>query len=57
MIKGNDTCKGSSDDVWGQLRPRDVRLQIYISFALGLSAFLTFCVRYCKYKNFSMPAD
>jgi hypothetical protein len=53
MIKGNDTCGG--DDIWGTARPRDVRLQIYISFALGLGAFLTFCVRCCKWKTPAYP--
>ena len=41
----NSTCKDGSDDIWGTSRPRDVRLQIYLSFSLGLFAFLTFCVR------------
>ena len=42
----NSTCKDGSDDIWGTSRPRDVRLQIYLSFSLGLFAFLTFCVRW-----------
>jgi hypothetical protein len=53
MIKGNSTC--GSEDIWGIARPRDVRLQIYISFALGLGAFLTFCVRCCKWKTGAYP--
>lgn len=50
MIKGNssdhhNTCKDGSNDIWGKDRPRDIHLQISISFALGIGAFLTFCVR------------
>jgi hypothetical protein len=49
MIKGNDsipnTCKDGSKDIWGKDRPRDIHLQLSISFALGIGAFLTFCVR------------
>jgi hypothetical protein len=41
----NDTCKAARDDILGTTRPRDVRLQIYISMTLGVGAFLVFCVR------------
>lgn len=44
MTESNNTCGDASDDIWGIVHPRDVRLQIYMSFALGLGAFLTFCV-------------
>lgn len=45
MLEGNNsTCNADQDDIWGRSRPRDVRLQIYISVTLGLGAFLTFCV-------------
>jgi hypothetical protein len=45
MIPDNkNSCKEGSDDIWGTSRPRDVRLQLYISVTLGLGAFLTFCV-------------
>ncbi|CAE7177109.1 hypothetical protein P3342_001812 [Pyrenophora teres f. teres] len=47
----NDTCPGSSDDIWGTSRPRDVRLQIYLSFSLGLFAFLTFCFLRPRWKG------
>ena len=40
----NDTCKAGRDDIFGTGRPRDVRLQIYISLTLGVGAFLVFCV-------------
>jgi len=32
------------DDLWGQAHPRDIWIQIALSFTLGLGAFLTFCV-------------
>ena len=38
---------GDSDDIdkfWGVNDPRDTRIQIVLSFALGLTAFVTFCV-------------
>jgi hypothetical protein len=38
-------CKAGQDDLFGKSRPRDIWIQIVISFALGLGAFLTFCVR------------
>lgn len=42
---GNKTCpKPGNDDIWQPSRPRDVRIQIYISLSLGIGAFLTFCV-------------
>jgi hypothetical protein len=45
MTIDNKTCPAvSRDDVIG-LRPREVRLQIYISMTLGVGAFLLFCVR------------
>lgn len=42
----NKTCDAVSDpaDILGQIHPRDVRLQIYISLTLGVGAFLLFCV-------------
>jgi len=44
MIEGNNkNCTAGKDDIWGTSRPRDVRLQIYISLTLGILAFLTFC--------------
>tara|TARA_R110002003_G_scaffold110_13_gene9341 strand:+ start:7574 stop:7741 length:168 start_codon:yes stop_codon:yes gene_type:complete len=50
MIEGNNhTCKVGQDDIWGNSRPRDIRLQIYISLTVGLVAFLTFCA--------SLPLD
>jgi len=41
-----DTCPSGprDDDLWGRSNPRDTRIQIYISLALGAAAFLTFCV-------------
>jgi hypothetical protein len=44
----NDTCKAGRDDIFGTGRPRDVRLQIYISLTLGVGAFLVFCVRFLR---------
>lgn len=41
---GNNTCNDGKDDPFGKDRPRDVRLQIYISMTLGVLAFLAFCV-------------
>ncbi|CAI6341656.1 unnamed protein product [Periconia digitata] len=40
-----DKCKAGhgDDDIWGVINPRDTRIQIYLSLALGLTAFLTFC--------------
>ncbi|KAF2854770.1 DUF221-domain-containing protein [Plenodomus tracheiphilus IPT5] len=49
--KRNDTCGGDPDDIFGTARPRDVRLQIYISLALGLWAFLTFCFLRPRWKG------
>lgn len=37
-------CQGPSD-LWGTASPRDTPNQIYLSVALGLSAFVAFCVR------------
>jgi len=49
MIEGNSTrnstCPGGSNDVFGKDRPRAFHLQIAISAALGIGAFLAFCVR------------
>ena len=49
MIKGNGTCgNGTSDpnDPYGTHRPqRAFHLQVSLSAALGLVAFLAFCVR------------
>ena len=48
MIKGNGTCgNGTSDpnDPYGTRRPqRAFHLQVSLSAALGLVAFLAFCV-------------
>lgn len=51
MLEGNKPCKAAQDDIWGKARPRDVRIQIYISLTLGLGAFLTFCVRSATVKR------
>ena len=42
-----DSCKArqpGQDDLFGTARPRDIWIQIVISLALGLGAFLSFCV-------------
>jgi hypothetical protein len=36
--------KPGQGELWGTSNPRDTRIQIYISIALGVSAFLGFCV-------------
>jgi len=55
MIKRNssdhNTCKDGSNDIWGKDRPRDIHLQISISFALGIGAFLTFCFLRPRWKG------
>ncbi|KAL6706884.1 hypothetical protein ACN47E_005027 [Coniothyrium glycines] len=51
QAKGNDTCDVGRDDIWGTSRPRDVRLQIYMSLTLGLGAFLTFCFLRPRWKG------
>ncbi|KAH9860654.1 hypothetical protein J1614_011985 [Plenodomus biglobosus] len=52
MIEGkNNTCGTGSDDILGTARPRDVRLQIYISLALGVGAFLMFCFLRPRWKG------
>ncbi|KAH8726314.1 hypothetical protein GQ44DRAFT_706105 [Phaeosphaeriaceae sp. PMI808] len=48
---GNSTCGLGRDDILGISRPRDVRLQIYISFTLGIGAFLTFCFLRPRWKG------
>lgn len=45
-----ETCASRDDDdnwdkFYGTANPRDTRIQLYLSFALGLSAFVIFCVR------------
>ncbi|KAI8935798.1 hypothetical protein NX059_007316 [Plenodomus lindquistii] len=45
------TCGGTPDDIYGTARPRDVRLQLYISLGLGLGAFLTFCLLRPRWKG------
>jgi hypothetical protein len=40
---GRHNCTVGRDDPFGQSRPRDIRLQVYISLTLGLGAFLAFC--------------
>ncbi|PVH97804.1 DUF221-domain-containing protein [Periconia macrospinosa] len=41
----NKTCTvgDDDDDLFGTTNPRDTRIQIYLSLALGLSAFMAFC--------------
>ncbi|KAF1942686.1 DUF221-domain-containing protein [Clathrospora elynae] len=52
MIEGNNkSCNVGRDDIYGISRPRDVRLQIYISLTLGLGAFLTFCFLRPRWKG------
>ncbi|KAF2185100.1 DUF221-domain-containing protein [Zopfia rhizophila CBS 207.26] len=51
MKNDTDTCKSGLDDVWGTARPRDTRIQIYVSVALGLGAFLTFCFLRPRWKG------
>jgi hypothetical protein len=48
MEQGDRTCKEGRDDLWGTSNPRDTRIQIYISIALGVLAFLTFCVSHLE---------
>jgi len=48
---GNRTCGSGRDDIWGTARPRDIRLQIYISLALGSAAFLAFCFLRPRWKG------
>ncbi|KAF1950733.1 DUF221-domain-containing protein [Byssothecium circinans] len=43
MKNENNTCPAGPDDLWGTADPRATRIQIYLSLALGVSAFLTFC--------------
>ncbi|KAH9878660.1 hypothetical protein IAQ61_001932 [Plenodomus lingam] len=47
----NNTCGSANDDIWGTVRPRDVRLQIYLSLALGLGGFLAFCFLRPRWKG------
>ena len=57
MTIDNKTCPAvSRDDVIG-LRPREVRLQIYISMTLGVGAFLLFCVRQSRIAGQQHRAD
>lgn len=36
-------CGKQGWEEWAGLNPRDLRIQIYLSLALGISAFLLFC--------------
>jgi hypothetical protein len=48
MMYGNSSCKGEQsekEDIYGRGHQRDIGIQICLSVALGLGAFLTFCVR------------
>ncbi|KAF2831957.1 DUF221-domain-containing protein [Ophiobolus disseminans] len=47
----NKTCNLGRDDIYGTSRPRDVRLQIYVSLTLGVGAFLTFCFLRPRWKG------
>ncbi|RAR12752.1 DUF221-domain-containing protein [Stemphylium lycopersici] len=47
----NRTCTIGRDDILGTSRPRDIRLQVYFSLALGLWAFLTFCFLRPRWKG------
>lgn len=40
----NDTHDDDVHDLFGTRRPRDITIQIILSFALGASAFLAFCI-------------
>lgn len=40
----NETHDDDVHDLFGTRRPRDITIQIIISFALGASAFLAFCI-------------
>ncbi|KAH7077039.1 hypothetical protein FB567DRAFT_140307 [Paraphoma chrysanthemicola] len=51
MKEDNGTCGAGPDDLWGNSRPRDIRLQIYISLSVGLVAFLTFCFLRPRWKG------
>ncbi|EUC40893.1 hypothetical protein COCMIDRAFT_107574 [Bipolaris oryzae ATCC 44560] len=49
--KHNKTCPDETGDPWGTLRPRDVRLQLYLSLGLGIGAFLIFCFLRPRWKG------
>ncbi|KAF2112413.1 hypothetical protein BDV96DRAFT_498185 [Lophiotrema nucula] len=53
MRNNTSPCKarGDSPDLWGTARPRDKWIQISISVALGIVAFLTFCVLRPRWKG------
>ncbi|KAH6866878.1 hypothetical protein BKA58DRAFT_430749 [Alternaria rosae] len=55
MIEGNSTrnstCPGGSNDLFGRDRPRAFHLQIAISAALGIGAFLAFCFLRPRWKG------
>jgi hypothetical protein len=36
-------CSVSHNDLWGRSDPRNTRIQLYLSLALGVTAFTTFC--------------
>ncbi|KAF2031781.1 DUF221-domain-containing protein [Setomelanomma holmii] len=48
-VKANNTC--GQDDLWGNSRPRDIRLQISISVTVGVVAFLVFCFLRPRWKG------
>ncbi|KAF2266335.1 DUF221-domain-containing protein [Lojkania enalia] len=51
-MKGvNYTCKAGQRDLWGNAGPRDIWIQLSISGALGLGAFLTFCFLRPRWKG------
>ncbi|QRC93706.1 hypothetical protein JI435_039030, partial [Parastagonospora nodorum SN15] len=49
--RNNRTCNLGPDEILGTSRPRDVRLQIYLSLTLGVGAFLTFCFLRPRWKG------
>ncbi|KAF2683494.1 DUF221-domain-containing protein [Lentithecium fluviatile CBS 122367] len=51
MKNGTKNCEAGSDDLWGTSNPRDTRIQIYFSIALGIAAFLTFCFLRPRWKG------
>ncbi|KAF2710475.1 DUF221-domain-containing protein [Pleomassaria siparia CBS 279.74] len=52
-MRKNSTCKSGADDLWGNMptRQRDFRIQIYLSVALGLGAFMSFCFLRPRWKG------
>ncbi|KAF2003438.1 DUF221-domain-containing protein [Amniculicola lignicola CBS 123094] len=49
----NSTCPSAQKDVWGpsQTPPRDKYIQLALSLALGIGAFLTFCALRPRWKG------